>query len=192
VKRYFFCAGIAVLCAFMLAGCIDSTDPILTDSQPVFGPKLRLQFFTLRKGYAHDPERADFNWNGALYVHAGGGMRDVSAFSVNPFENGDYIIEEVPAKHPRITEYALLHKRADGVFQVLAIDEMDADEPTRAAYCSNGTKDDPSACRIQSRAQLVAFARATAARKKQDGGLVLLLPVGAERAERRPERHRRR
>ncbi len=121
-------AAIAALCAVTLTGCIDSADPILTDAQPVFGQRLKLQFFTLRKGFAHDPEQATFNWNGALYAHASGGMRDVSAFSVHPFEAGDYIIQDVPARHPRISEYALLHKIADGVYQVLPIDEADADE----------------------------------------------------------------
>jgi hypothetical protein len=192
VKRIAGRFAVAALCALMLAGCIDSADPILTDSQPVFGPKLRLQLFTMRQGYVHDPEQAEFSWNGALYIHAGGGLRDVSAFTINPFENGDYIIEEVPARHPRITEYALLHPLADGVFQVLPIDEMDADEQTRATYCGKGTRADPSACRIESRAQLEAFARATAARRKLDGGLVLRLAEGPARIERRPKRHGRR
>ena len=103
-------------------------------------------------------------------------MGEVSAFSVNPFENGDSIVQEVPRKRPRITEYALLHKIADGVYQVLAIDENDADAPTRAAYCGKGDAKDPSPCRITTREQLFAFARATAARRKQDGGLAILLP----------------
>jgi hypothetical protein len=169
-------AVIAALCAFPLSGCIDSTGPVLPDPQPVFGPRLKLQLYGLREGYANDPQRANFNWNGALYAHAGGGLREVSAFSVHPFEAGDYIIQEVPAKRVRITEYALLHKLAEGVYQVIAIDEADADEPTRAAYCGKGDKADPSPCRIATRDQLFAFARATAARRKTDGGLVIRLP----------------
>jgi hypothetical protein len=182
---------LAALCAISLSGCIDSASPILSDSQPVLGQRLRLQLYGLRKGYAVDPEQATFAWNGALYAHAGGGMKDVSAFSVHPFEAGDYIIQEVPVKRPRITEYALLHKLADGVFMVWPIDEDDADEPTRAAYCGKGDKKDPSPCRIETREQLFAFARATAARNKQSGALVLRLPEAAEkpqRAARPPER----
>ena len=104
-----------------------------------------------------------FKWNGALYVRRRR-LEDVSAFSVHPFEGGDYIIQRVPANKPRITEYAVLHKIADGVYQVIVIDEDDADEPTRAAFCGKGNKNDPS-CRIKTREQLIAFARATAARK---------------------------
>ena len=184
-------AALLVLAALALAGCIDSSGPILSDSQQAFGPKLRVQLYTLRDGHAQEPEQALFTGNGALYEHAGGAMREVSAFSVHPFEGGDYIIQEVPVKRPRITEYALLHKLADGVYLVQAIDEDDADEPTRAAFCGKGDAKDPSPCRIATREQLFAFARATAARRKPDGGLALLLPAEAEHAN-KPRAPRRR
>jgi len=184
VKPLIVRATLAAFLALPLSGCIDSSGPILSDSQPVFGPRLKLQFYGLRKGYARDPAQASFNWNGALYAHAGGGMRDVSAFSVHPFEAGDYIIQSVPARRARISEFAILHRLADGVYQVVAIDEADADEPTRAAYCGKGDKTSPSSCRIETREQLFAFARATAARQRDDGGLVIRLPDGAERPQR--------
>jgi hypothetical protein len=182
VKRFIIGMSAAALCALSLAGCIDSSGPILADSQQVFGPKLRLQGFTLRSGYAHDPAQVNFNWNGALYARAGGtGARDVSAFSVHPFEAGDYILQVIPERQARITQFALLHKLGEGVYQVLPIDEADADEPTRVAFCK---KADKSPCRIETREQLFAFARATAAQRKDDGGLVLRLPDGSEKTER--------
>jgi hypothetical protein len=180
IRTLINCVAVA-LSALTLAACVDSADPILTDSQAVLGPRLKLQLYSLHKGYAHDPEQATFTWNGALYVHGSGGMRDVSAFSVQPFEGGDSIIQDVPAKRPRISEYALLHKLADGVYQVIAIDEDDADEQTRAAYCRHA---EGSPCRIETRDQLFAFARATAARHKDDGGLAIRLPDAAERTPR--------
>jgi len=184
VNPFIVRAAVAALCALSLSGCIDSSGPILSDSQPVFGPRLKLQLYGLRKGYADEPQQVNFNWNGALYAHAGGGLREVSAVSIHPFEAGDYIIQEVPAKRARITEFALLHKLAEGVYQVVVIDEADADEPTRAAYCGKGDKTDPSSCRIETRDQLLAFARATAARRKEDGGLVIRLPDDSQRPER--------
>jgi hypothetical protein len=193
VTRLFVSAGLAALCALALSGCIDSAGPIFANSQDAFGPKLKLQFFTLHEGRGREPVQAEFTWNGALYSHSRGGMREVSAFTVHPFEAGDYIIQEVPAKRPRISEYALLHKLADGVYMVWPIDEMDADEPTRAAYCGKGTAKDPSPCRIETPEQLFAFARATAARNKQDGGLVVRLPDGSEKkqaAAHAPVRHK--
>ena len=182
-------AAIAALCALSVAGCIDSSRPILPDSQPVFGPRLKLQLYGLRKGFARDPEQVSFTWNGALYAHAGGGLKDVSAFSIHPFEAGDYIIQSVPANRARITEYALMHKLVDGVYHVIAIDEADADEPTRSAFCGKGEKNDRS-CRIETRDQLFAFARATAVRQKNDGGLVIRLPDGSEKPERATKRRR--
>lgn len=175
---------LAALCTLSLAGCIDSSSPIVPDAQPVFGPKLKLQLFTLRDGFARDPERVSYAWNGTYYVRTGGGMRDVRAFSAVPFEAGDFIIQTVPTNRAGGTDYAVLHKIADAVFQVIAIDEADADEATRAA-CKNT---DGAACRIETREQLFAFARATAARKKDSGGLAIRLEDGAEKRE--PARQR--
>ena len=172
MKSFLFRAALAALCGLALTGCIDSSGPILTDAQPVLGPRLNLQLYSLREGHAHDPERASFAWNGKLYVRSGGGMKDVSGFSVHPFEAGDTIIQSSQLRHPQIAEYALMRKLAEGVYQVIAIDEDDADEPTRAAQCKHpgGT-----ACRIETREQLFTFARATAAKRKTDGGLAIRL-----------------
>jgi hypothetical protein len=191
VIRILRSAALAAFACLALAGCIDSSGPILSDSQEAFGSRLRVQLYTLKNGRAQNPEQAIFMWRGGLYAHAAGGMREVSAFSVNPFENGDFIIQEVPANRPRTTEYALLHKIADGVFQVLPIDEDDADEQTRAAYCGQGGPKNPSSCRITTQEQLFAFARATAARGKQDGGLAIVLSAEPERPARHRRHHRR-
>jgi hypothetical protein len=165
-------AAIAALCAVSLAACVDSTGPILTDSQPVLGARLKLQLYSLRKGHAGDPEQATFAWNGKLYAHASGGMKDVRGFSVHTFEGGNYIIQSVPERRPQMAEYALMRQLMDGVYYVVVIDETDADAATRAAHCA---KLPDAACRIATREQLVAFARATAARRKQDGGLAIRL-----------------
>lgn len=186
VMRPTFLTGAFALGAVLLAGCIDSAKPILPDAQPVFGQKLRLQFYNLNHGVADEPEKATYTWTGARYAHASGGMRDIGAFSVHPFEAGDFIIQSVPARHPEMTEYAVMHKLVDGVFQVVPIDEADADEPTRSANCGKGDKAKFSACRIETRDQLLAFARATAASRKNLGGLVLRLPDAPER----PARHK--
>jgi hypothetical protein len=178
-------AALIALAGLSLASCIDSSDPILLDSQPVFGKTLRLSYFTLRDGSAHDPREVTYTWNGALYAHASGGLRDVAAFSVHPFEAGDYIIQGVPARQTGATEYALLHKLAGGVYQVIPIDAADADEPTRDADCKRGAD---SSCRVVTREQLFDFARATAARGKDDGALVIRMPDTAVKRQRRLRR----
>jgi hypothetical protein len=168
-------AVVAASCVFSLSACVDSSGPILSDSKPTLGSKLRLQLYSLHKGIASEPEQATFTWDGKLYVHAGGGMNEFSAFSVHAFENGDFIVQDVPVKRPHINEYGLMRKLADGVYLVRAIDEDDADAATRTAHCGKGNKADPASCRISTREQLFAFARATAAKRYDDGGLVIRL-----------------
>ena len=177
-------AVVASLCGLSLSACIDSASPILPASQPLFGPRLKLQLYGLRNGFARDPEQVTFTWNGALYVRTSGGMKDVSAFSVHDFEADDFIIQSVPANKTGLTEYAVMRKLVDGVYQVNVIDEDDADGPTRAAFCGKGEKKDRS-CRIKTRDRLFAFARATAARRKSDGGLAIRLMDGSDKPGRR-------
>jgi hypothetical protein len=172
VKRALLRVGLAALCAVLLAGCVDSVGPILADLQPVLGARLKLQLYSLRKRYAEDPEQASFAWNGKLYAHAGGGMTDVRGFSVHPFEGGNYMIQSAPEKRPQMAEYALMRPLADGIYHVVVIDEADADAATRAAHCAKLLD---IVCRIATREQLFAFARATAARRRDDGGLVIRL-----------------
>ena len=174
MRPIFARAAIAALCALSLSGCINSARPILSDSQQLFGPRATFQLYGLRKGFAVEPEQVTFAWDGARYVRKSGGLKDVGAFSVHPFEAGDYIIQSVPANKPGMTEYAVMHRLTDGVFQVTVIDENDADAATRSANCGKGEKGD-RACRIETRDQLFALARATAARKKDDGGLAIRL-----------------
>jgi hypothetical protein len=165
-------AAAAAFCALSLSGCVDSAGPILLDAKPLFGERLRLQFYTLHKGFADEPEQASFKWDGARYVHAGGGMSDVTAFTAHPFEASSYIIQSAAAKRPHIVEYAVAHKLAEGVYQVIAIDEDDANRVTRAHYCKQV---EDSHCRVVTRKQLFVFARATTARHKGQGALVLRL-----------------
>jgi hypothetical protein len=85
---------------------------------------------------------------------------------------GSYIIQSAAAKRPHIVEYAVAHKLAEGVYQVIAIDEDDAKGATRARNCKRAND---SHCRVVTPKQLFVFARATAARHKGEGGLVLRL-----------------
>jgi hypothetical protein len=172
VKTLVVRALFAALGAMALSGCIDSASPILADAEPVFGKHLRLSVFSLHQGYAREPGQVTFNWNGTRYARASGALRDVATFSAHPFEGGDYIIQSVPVERGSAIEYALLHELANGVYLVLPIDEADADDRTRAGFCKR-TED--SSCRIETREQLFAFAGATAALRKKDGGLVIRL-----------------
>jgi hypothetical protein len=163
---------LVALAALSLSACIDSAAPILTDAQPLLGQTFNLQFYGLRKGAAHDPLQARYVWNGKQYAHAGGAMDDVKAFTVHTFEGNDLIAQSVPDERQTTTDYGLLRRLADGVFLLVPVDEDDADEATRTKYCQHADK---AACRVSTREQLFALARATAARKHDSGGLVIRL-----------------
>lgn len=83
----------AILCALSLSACVDSSGPLLPDARPMFGEQLRLQFYSLRKGFADEPEQATYKWDGAKYARTGGGMSDIGSFSVHPFEGGNLIVQ---------------------------------------------------------------------------------------------------
>ena len=163
-----------VLGNLSLAACIDSSGPILQNAQPLFGQELRLQFYTLRKGFADEPEQASFKWDGTRYTRVGGGMSDINSFTVHRLEGRAYVVQSAATKRPGIFEYAVAFKLAEGVYQVTAIDGDDADGATRARYCRRA---DESPCRISTQKELFAFARATDARQKKEGALVLRLPT---------------
>jgi hypothetical protein len=169
-----------MLCALMLAGCIDSTAPILHDATPVFGERVRLHLYSLRDGAAHQPDTMTFRWNGSRYAVPRWRLKDLSGFTFHEFEGNDSLVQSFSAKGQRAVEYAVARKLADGAFLIIAIDENDADEATRTAMC---TKTKFTSCRIETREQLLAFARATAAKPHQSGGLAVLVagrasPIG--------------
>ena len=181
MRRPIIGAAGAILCALSLSACVDSSGPLLPDARPMFGEQLRLQFYSLRKGFADEPEQATYKWDGAKYARTGGGMSDIGSFSVHPFEGGNLIVQSAAAKRPQIMEYAVARRLTDGVYQVIAIDEDDAGKAMRARYCKRAGD---SHCRIETRKHLYAFARATAERRKGQGGLVLRLADGVSGSSR--------
>ena len=160
------------IAALTLAGCVASTEPILSDAQPLLGQRLQFQLYSLRAGFASDPERATFAWDGKRYAFAGGNAKGMDDFTLHAFEGGDFIAQSAPKRGKSNFEYALVRPLADGVYRVIAIDEEDADPGTRSEYCATASK---GSCLIRSHQALTVFARATAGRKKDDGGLAIRL-----------------
>ena len=181
MKPSFICVAGAIFCALALSGCVDSSGPLLSDAQPVLGEQLRLQFYSLRKGTADEPEQATYKWEHGTYRRTSGGMTDIGSFSVHPLTRDIFVVQSAATKRPGIFEYAVARKLVDGVYQVITIDEADASRLTRAHYCKRAGD---SSCRIEKRNQLYAFARATAGRRKGQGGLVLRLADGVAESSR--------
>ena len=181
MRQPFIRVAAALLFTWSLSGCVDSSGPLLPDAQPVFGKQLRLQFYLLRKGIADEPEQATYKWDGGAYQRTGGGMTDVGSFSIHPLARDLFVVQSAAVKRSGMFEYAIARKLTDGVYQVIGIDEADAGRLTRARYCKRSSD---SSCRIETRNQLYAFARATAERKRGQGGLVLRLADGVAESSR--------
>jgi hypothetical protein len=158
----------ALAAAAGLAGCIHSASPILTDGKPIFGNETRFQFYGLQAGGARDAQHARYRWDGSRYVFVDGDYKDTSAFTMHPLAGRDFVVQSIDAKPERRVEYALARRLAEGVYLVIAIDEKDAGAATRVKYCAKGTS-----CRIETRKALLVFARATAAKRYEKGGLAL-------------------
>jgi hypothetical protein len=181
--------GLAVLAPIALAGCVSSSEPILTDGKAILGERGQIHVFSAPRDGVRDVLRMQFHWNGSRYV-AGRGS-GASDFTVHPFEGRDLIVQRTPAliaqrtpsPVPRRTQYGLARKLNDGVYLLIPISEEDVDETTRARFCTR-TQDVP--CRISTPEQLFVFARATAAKEEDSGGIAIVV------AERPPQqRHRR-
>ena len=134
-----------------------------------------MQLYTLAQAArAYDPEQVTFTWNGTRYARTGGGLRNVSAFSVHPFEGGDFIVaDRAGAAACACTEYALLHQLDRR--RLSRSSSSTKTMPTKRPASPIAPKRETIACRVDTREQLFAFARATAARKKNDGGLAIRL-----------------
>jgi hypothetical protein len=170
-KRARLARTILALASFvLLAGCISSNAPVLSDAQPLLGEHPHLQFYTLRDGAAREPSAETFRWRNGRYVPTGGTAGDIGPFTLHAFEGDDVIVQSIRSGHP--TEYAIARKLADATYLVIAIDESDADEPTRSKFCD---KDLTVSCRVTTREAVLAFARATAAKPHATGGLAVLM-----------------
>jgi len=161
---------LAVASLALLAGCIASAEPLLTDAQPLLGERLNLQLYAMRTNAVYDPATANFVWQNGRYVRTGGTDTSIHDFTLHPFRGSDLIAQEVHAGAP--VNYAILRKLAEGTYLVFVIDEADSDRPTRKKFCG---KRPVAGCAVTTRRGVLAFARASAAKRPSVGGLVLLL-----------------
>ncbi len=165
--------AIALLAALGLGGCVDSAAPLLTGTQPLLGPRLRVHVYTLKDGPASGPDIGTFRWDGAQYRVVGRPTMDIAAFTLAPYRSDDLIVQ---AKNslPQVKgiEYALARRVASGVYLLSDINEDNADAATRAKFC---TKNEWSICWITDRAALMAFVDATAAKPDPKGALAIIV-----------------
>jgi hypothetical protein len=174
IRRGFLLSASAAATAAGLAGCISSTAPVLSDAKPVLGERGLIHVFTLSQGAAHDPGVVSFQWTGSRYL-VRGKPTGFSDFTAYPYEGRDWIVQGTTQRAPSRVEYGLARRFAAGVYQLVAINEDDADEPTREKFC---TRTQDASCRIATPEQLFVFARASADKPLEGGGLAVVVPGG--------------
>jgi hypothetical protein len=165
---------------FALTGCISSATPILTDAKPVLGERGQIHAYALSEGTARDPAVVSFQWNGSRYVVHGKSI-GISDFTLHPYEGRDLVIQSTSQRAPRTIEYGLARRLADATYLLLPINEDDADTAMREKFC---TKTPDASCRIATTEQIFAFARATADKPVEGGGLAVVLTAGTGAARR--------
>src|SRR5580700_3300111 len=161
---------LAVASLALLAGCIDSAEPLLGNARPLLGERLNLQLYAMRKNAVYDPATANFVWQNGHYARTGGTDTSLHDFTVHLFRGSDLIAQEIPSGAS--VNYAILRKLAEGTYLVFVIDEDDANAATRKRFCRSTRV---SGCTLTTRQAVLAFARASAAKRPSVGGLVLVL-----------------
>jgi hypothetical protein len=172
-RHGFLLSASAALASLALAGCISSTAPVLSDAKPVLGERGLIHVFTLSQGAAHDPGQVPFQWSGSRYLLRGK-LIGFSDFTAYPYEGRDWIVQGTTQRPPIRIEYGLARRLADGTYLLMPINEEDADPSAREKFC---TKTQDAACRIATPEQLFAFARASADKPVEGGGLAVVVPA---------------
>jgi hypothetical protein len=164
--------GLAVATTLGLGGCVSSTAPILSDANALLGERGQLHLFGAPNGGAREHRVRAFQWSGSRYV-VSGRAREFSDFTVHAYEGRDLIVQSRSVRTPHLVEYAIARKLSEGAYLIFPISEEDADEPTRERFC---TKTAEAACRISTPEQLFVFARASAAKEEEQGGIAVIVP----------------
>jgi hypothetical protein len=160
---------LAPLLAIGLTGCISASGWILGDAKAILGDRIQVHAFASPKDGKRDYTTGIFEWSGSQYVRRSGDFTD---FTIHPYEGRDLIIQSPTSRGSTIINFGLARRIAEGVYLIIPIQEEDADEPTRERFC---TKTQSASCRISTPEQLFVFAKATAARDEDTGGVAVVV-----------------
>jgi len=160
---------LAPLLTLGVTGCISATGPILGDAKAILGERIQVHAFASPKDGKRDYTTGIFEWSGSRYVRRSGNFTD---FTIHPYEGRDLIIQSQSSRGSTMIDFGLARRIAEGVYLIIAIQEEDADEPTRARFC---TKTEGAPCRISTPEQLFVFARATAARDEDSAAVAVVV-----------------
>lgn len=157
-----------ILCG-LLGACVDAKVPLMTQVNPVLGEQFQANFFSdLAGGRAGSAQTAVFRWNGSRYQRTGGEVFDVKYLKAEPLDDTDFLVEATDEKD---YVYFLAHKLVEATYGIRLIDENSLDAAAQKRLC---VTQDTSNCRVETRAQLDAFVRATKAKAAPSGAVVVL------------------
>jgi hypothetical protein len=155
--------------ALGLTGCITATREILGDARAILGERIQVHAFTTPRNGTRTYSTGIFEWSGSRYVRRSGDFTD---FTIHPYEGRDLIVQSQTSRGSTTIEFGLARRIAEGVYLIIPIQEEDADESTRARFC---TKTQGASCRISTPEQLFVFARATASRDEDNGAVAVVV-----------------
>ena len=163
-------AGLATV--LLLTGCVESNSPLISGAKPLIGERFQVHLYEgFIENKASHFHTAVYQWSDGQYVRTSGLASDAKRFVAEPLAGSDFILQSTDEAGKRFV-YWIGRKLSDGVYQIFALDADDADIATRTAMCSRETTD---LCRINTHQQLVAMAKATAAKPARDHALAVLV-----------------
>lgn len=154
-----------VAAILMLAGCVESSAPIVTDAKPLLGEQFNVHLYEdFTGGKPRNFHAASYRWANGEYVRASGLGSDAKRFVAEPLAGSDFVIQSTDEQGKRFV-FWIGRKLHDGAYLVFPLDIADADGATRKSICGG---DQVEVCRIATREQLVVMARASAAKPPRD------------------------
>jgi hypothetical protein len=171
--RFLSKAALAVLAlaALSLTACVESAAPILKDAKPLLGQQFNVHLYEdFADGRPNNFHAAAYRWADGGYVRASGHASDAKSFVAEPLAGKDFIIQSTD-EHGKRFVFWIGRKLHDGAYLVFPLNIADADDATRKRICGA----DADVCRVSTHEQLVAMARATAAKPPREALLGVVL-----------------
>jgi len=163
----------AIVATLTLAACVESQAPLITDAKPVLGQQFQVHLYeNFVNNKAGEVHASFYQWKDGAYVRANGLARDAKQFVAQPLAANDFLLQSAD-ESSRVFHYWIGRKLNPGVYLIFPLDEADAGDAVRKSAC--GENQPEGLCRVTTHAQLVALARATAAKPVRNAALGVVL-----------------
>jgi hypothetical protein len=154
--------ALAALAAFALVACVQSEQPLLSGSEPLFGDEFQLNLYdAVTAGLASAVKTSVYHWDAGRYALVKGEGPTGASIVMQPVGGNQTLVQFFDGKAYR---YFLARQLAEATYQIMSVDRT-ADVRMLKRLC---VKIDRLDCTIATRAQLDAFVRASV--RKPSGG----------------------